>query len=294
MYTRSISTGLTLLMPALVLVAILVVYPLFNAVYLSLHSQLAYELSGRYVGLANYVSLLRAPEFWHALWINVVWALSTVLGQLVLGVAAALMLHEVTWAKGLVRGAVLLPFFIPTVAVTLTWKWLLNPNYGLVNSVLLSAGLIDGPIDWFASPGLALLTIIVVAIWRYFPFVTVNVLAALQTIPTELYEAARIDGANRWSEFRYITLPQIAGVLSAVALLRIIFMFKKVDEILLLTGGGPGNSTETLSVLAYRFAFEAMQLGKGTAAAMLAFTVVLVLILIHSRLEPAWAQQGGR
>lgn len=293
MYTRSMGTGLALLLPALVMLALLVVYPVLNAVYLSFHSQLAYEMTGRYVGLANYLSLLSSRDFWHALWINVIWASATVLGQLVLGVVAALLLHEVTRAKGLLRGAVLLPFFTPTVAVTLAWKWLLNPNYGLINSVLRSVGLIQGSIDWFASPGLALGVIIVVAVWRYFPFVTVNVLAALQTIPTELYEAARIDGASRWSEFRYITVPQIAGVLSAVTLLRVIFMFKKVDEILLLTGGGPGNSTETLSVFAYRYAFQAMQLGKGTAAAMLAFAVLLSVILVHSRLEFSRTNQGG-
>ena len=277
--------GVALVLPAAVLLLLLILYPLVETIRLSFRSQMLYELQGTYVGLANYAAILRSPSFWRALWVNVVWTAATVLGQLVVGLAAALLLHEVTIGKGIVRGAVLLPFFMPTVAVTLTWKWLLDPNYGLVNFTLKSMGLTRRSVDWLGSPNLALFAIIVVAIWRYFPFVTLNVLARLQTIPTELYEAARIDGASRWAEFRYVTLPEVAGVLSAVTLLRVVFMFKKVDEILLLTGGGPGNSTETVSIYAYRYAFQALDVGKGTAAVLLGLAVLLVAIVVHTRYE---------
>ena len=137
---------------------------------------------------------------------------------------------------------------MPTVSVTLMWRYLLEPSFGLINYLLKDLGIISKPIGWLTSPRLALGVIIFIAIWRYFPFVTINVLARLQSISLELYEAAKLDGSTKWQEFRYIVLPEIADVLSAITVLRIVFMFRKTDEILLLTGGGPGNATENLSV----------------------------------------------
>lgn len=268
------------MLPSFVFLGLLIIYPLINAVILSLHSRLIYEVQGEYVGLKNYVEVLRDRSFWHALWINVLWTAGTVGGQLLIGIIGALLLHEVTRCKGLIRALVMLPFFIPTISVTLAWRWLLNPNFGLINYILKSTGIITKPLSWLSSPQLALGVIIFIAIWRYFPFVLINVLARLQTIPPELYEAARIDGATRWKEFRYITFPEIADVLSAVTVLRIVFMFKKVDEIMMLTGGGPGNATENLSVLAYRIAFQGMQFSKGATISILTFLILLGVVIV--------------
>ena len=140
---------------------------------------------------------------------------------------------------------------------------------------------IEKPISWLGTPSLAMASIVFIGIWRYFPFVSINVLSRLQTIQQELYEAASIDGANSWKKFWYITFPEIQGVLAVVILLRSLFMFNKVDIILLLTKGGPGTSTLTLPVQAYSYAFEGMQLGRGSADAIVQFFIVLAFILVY-------------
>lgn len=279
------------MIPALILMVILIVYPLVNAVYLSFHRQLIYEAKGIFIGFKNYISILTEPAFWQALKLSVIWTFATIAGQVVIGVLAALILHEEFKGRGLARAFVMLPFFMPTVAVTLMWKWLLNEQYGIVNHILRSLHLIDKPISWLGTSSLAMITIILIGIWRFFPFVTINVLSRLQTIQQELYEAASVDGANSWRKFWSITFPEIRGVLAVVILLRSLFMFNKVDIILLLTKGGPGTSTLTLPVQAYNYAFEGMQLGRGAANAVIQFFIVLAFIIVYMKTTKK-AQEG--
>jgi len=273
--------GIYLLLPALVLLAILIVYPLINSIIISFHSQLIYEQKGKFVGLQNYIDFLKDKEFWHSFLLSIEWTLANVVGQVVLGVIMSLFLNEQFKGRTIVRGLVLLPFFMPVVSIMLMWRWMLNDSYGIINYLFMSIGIIKEPISWLGSTQYAFPVVIFISIWRYFPFVIINVLAKLQTIPTELYEAARIDGANTFSEFWYVTLPQISDVLKIVVMLRIIFMFKKVDEIMMLTNGGPGSSTEVLPLFAYRNAFEAMQLGKGAASSIIVLIILMVLMAIY-------------
>lgn len=279
------------MIPALILLSILIVYPLVNAIYLSFHRQLIYEAKGVFIGLKNYISILADPAFWQAFKLSIIWTFATIAGQVVIGVLAALILHEEFKGRGLARAFVMLPFFMPTVAVTLMWKWLLNEQYGIVNHILRSLHLIDKPISWLGTSSLAMITIILIGIWRFFPFVTINVLSRLQTIQQELYEAASVDGANSWRKFWSITFPEIRGVLAVVILLRSLFMFNKVDIILLLTKGGPGTSTLTLPVQAYNYAFEGMQLGRGAANAVIQFFIVLAFIIVYMKTTKK-AQEG--
>ena len=279
------------MIPALILLSILIVYPLVNAIYLSFHRQLIYEAKGVFIGLKNYISILADPAFWQAFKLSIIWTFATIAGQVVIGVVAALILHEEFKGRGLARAFVMLPFFMPTVAVTLMWKWLLNEQYGIVNHILRSLHLIDKPISWLGTSSLAMITIILIGIWRFFPFVTINVLSRLQTIQQELYEAASVDGANSWRKFWSITFPEIRGVLAVVILLRSLFMFNKVDIILLLTKGGPGTSTLTLPVQAYNYAFEGMQLGRGAANAVIQFFIVLAFIIVYMKTTKK-AQEG--
>lgn len=275
--------GIAFLIPALLLLIILIVYPLVNAFFLSFHSQLIYELQGRFVGLQNYIRLFKSEAFWHSFKLTLLWVIVTVIGQVILGVTIALFLNEEFKGRGLARALILLPFFMPTVSVALMWKWVLNESYGIVNHLLLSLSIIDAPVPWLSSSSHAMISVLLIGIWRYFPFVVINVLARLQGIPIELYEAAKVDGANFWHELRYITLPEIKGVLSVVILLRVVFMAKKFDEILLLTNGGPGSSTQTLSFLAYDYAFNGMQLGRGAAVSVLLFIMMLGFIVAYVR-----------
>lgn len=279
------------MIPALILLSILIVYPLVNAIYLSFHRQLIYEAKGVFIGLKNYISILADPAFWQAFKLSIIWTFATIAGQVVIGVVAALILHEEFKGRGVARAFVMLPFFMPTVAVTLMWKWLLNEQYGIVNHILRSLHLIDKPISWLGTSSLAMITIILIGIWRFFPFVTINVLSRLQTIQQELYEAASVDGANSWRKFWSITFPEIRGVLAVVILLRSLFMFNKVDIILLLTKGGPGTSTLTLPVQAYNYAFEGMQLGRGAANAVIQFFIVLAFIIVYMKTTKK-AQEG--
>lgn len=263
------------------MLSILIIYPLINAIFLSFYSQLIYELKGNFIGLANYITRLQDKEFWDSLLLSIIWTVTSVSAQILLGVSIALLLNKNYKGRNFVRASVLLPFFIPTISITLMWRWLLNENYGIFNHILMLLNIIDKPISWLGDTRFALSTLIFIGIWRFTPFVVINILARLQTIPPELYEVAEIDGANQWQLFRYITLPEIKGVLLVVILLRGIFMFKKVDMFLILTGGGPGTSTQTLPVLVYKTAFGAMLLGKGAADAVLTFLITIGFILLY-------------
>ncbi len=284
--------GIWLLLPALIAIAALVIYPICFAAKLSLNSQLIYELQGRFVGLQNYIKTLLDPDFWNAARVSLIWLIVTVSGQMILGIVVALFLNEEFRGRGLVRAFILLPFFMPNVSIVLMWRWMFNENYGLLNSMLQSVGLIDHPISWLGTPNGALMSILFIGIWQYFPFVVINVLAGLQTIPQELYESAKVDGANIWKEFRYITLPAIKDVVSVVLLLRIIFMFKKFDEIFMLTGGGPGSSTTTLPLFAYKYAFTGMQLGRGSAISILISIMVCVVIFFYMKHKKKSGQEA--
>lgn len=284
--------GLLLLAPTVMILLVLIALPMVNAIGLSLYSQLIYELQGKFVGIENYLSNLRSPEFWHSFQISIVYTFFTVFFQLIIGVLVSLVLNAEFKGRGFARAMVLLPFFMPTVAVCLLWRWLLNDSYGIFNQILLSMGMITSPISWLGGPEMALVSIIAVGVWRFFPYVVINVLARLQTIPPELYEAAKVDGANPIQSFRYITLPAIANVLVVVVLLRWIFMFDKFDPIWILTRGGPGSATTVLPILAYNYTFQGMQLGNGAAIAMLVFLCVLGFILIYMWLTRNLHKEG--
>jgi len=266
------------------LLSVLIVYPLIYSLYLSFYSQLIYELKGNFIGFANYIEALKNKEFWSALSLSIIWTVSSVFAQILLGISAAILLNENFVGRTLVRALVLLPFFTPTIAVTMLWRWLLDANFGIINYILLSLNIINKPMNWLGDSNLAMFTLIGIGIWRFTPFVIINVLARLQSIPLAIYEAAEIDGANKWTQFRYITLPTIKGVLLVVILLRGLFMFKKVDMFLILTGGGPGTSTQTLPVLVYKSAFQSLRIGKGAADAILTFLITLFFILFYMKI----------
>lgn len=279
---REKAWGLAFLTPSLVLLLILVAFPLVFAIVLGFQKEYIYETRGTFVGLRNYIEILSDKNFWVALYMSGIWTVATIGAQLVLGTLIALLLNEKFVGRGLVRAFVLLPFFIPTVSATLMWKWLLNPSYGFVSYYIdLLRGADKAPIMWLSSQSWAFFTVIMIAIWRFFPFVTINILARLQIISPELYESARLDGANPLQSFYYITLPEIKEVFLVVALLRGIFMLKKFDIIYMLTAGGPGNATETLPLYVYNYAFTGMRLGMGSAAAILLFLITLTLIVFY-------------
>jgi len=269
-----------LVLPSLGLIALINLYPLATGFWYSLQNGTLIKL-GSFVGLENYAQLIGRPEFIHALWFSAVFALFAVFGSWLLGLALALLLNRPMPGQGFFRVALLLPWIIPSVVSIVSWRWLLNDQSGLMNAVLGVFGL--QPQYLLSSEPTAILSIFVVKIWRSFPFMMLSLLAAIQVISLDLYEAAKVDGANRWQSFRHITLPQIRNLSIVLWILMTIWSVNDFDTPWLLTQGGPSGATENLSVLAFRYTFKSSDLGLGSATAFTSMLVLMVLAVILLR-----------
>ena len=273
--------GALLIAPTVLVFCTVIVYPLISAIYLGLFSIYTPTMEGEWVGLDNYRRLLASGEFWRSLANNLIWTAGTLTLQMVFGILVALMLHRNLAFRALARSLVLFPYFLSTVVAVLVWRWLFNDLYGVLNHLLLWAGIVDLPVDWLGSMPNAMISLIFVGAWKYFPFVVIAVLARLQAIPDELYEAASIDGAGAWARFTDVTLPQLRDVLIVVVLLRTVWDFKEFDLIYLLTGGGPIIGTQTLPLMVYKEAFALNQMGGASAAAVLMMLVMLLFMSLY-------------
>jgi multiple sugar transport system permease protein len=278
-------TGLLLVAPTLLFFLVLILYPLCQSLVLSLHRTSTLTLQSRFVGLDNFRVLLADPGFLNAFVNTLIWTAGAVILQLVCGVAMALLLHGSLVGRSLARGIVLFPYLLPTAVAVLVWRWLFNDLYGYLNYLLQAAGLIEHPMAWLSRMPDAMISVILVGAWKFFPFVVIAVLARLQSIPDVLYEAARVDGASRLAQFRDITLPQLAGVLSIVVLLRAIWDFKEFDLIYLMTGGGPASGTETMPILVYRQAFQLLNFGRGAAVSVAMLVFMLLFFAVYFRVN---------
>jgi multiple sugar transport system permease protein len=273
--------GIILLLPSALTFLVLLVFPLGFGIYTSFLQRHVLDPVGVWVGLANYAWLFTNAEFWESLLISAIWAGATVGLQIVLGTGVALVLHQPFKGRSLVRGLVLFPYMMPVVSVILVWMLLYNALYGVLNYMLVEAGIIGAPIAWLSQPDSAFWSVVFVGVWKYFPFVVVIVLARLQVIPQDLYEAARIDGAGAVARFVDITLHQIKDVLLVVALLRTIFMFNNFEIVFLLTGGGPLRATMTLPILVYEQAFGLYEMGRGSAIAVVMFLILIAVMSVY-------------
>ena len=270
-----------MIVPALTLIAILMFYPVIQSFVMSFTKQMLYELEGKWCGLENYIKLLKDPSFWQSFKITLIWTLGTVVLQTILGVGSALLLYKSFSGRGIVRAFTLLPFFTPGVSIYLVWRWMYNDISGIFNHILMTLGITKEPILWLATPRLAIISVILMATWRYFPFVMINVLARLESISKSLFDAAKVDGANSWQIFWNVTLPQIRGVLLIVVFLRAIWMSQKFEEIFVVTGGGPAGSTTSLALLSYEQAFGAMRLGYASAVNVVIFIILIIMATIY-------------
>lgn len=275
--------ALACIAPAVILIAVLIVYPVIYTLWLSLHKQQLFEASGQFIGFGNYIYFLRSAEFWRSLFNGVVFSGGSLALQTVLGVAFALLLNRPFFGRSIARGALMFPYLVPTVVAILVFRWILNDLYGILNSGLMSMGLISEPIAWFGNAFMAMTTLIVINTWMYYPFVMLTVLARLQSIPSEFYEAAIIDGAGPLARFWHITLPQISGTLALVLLVRTLWMFNKFDAVWLTTQGGPFGSTQTLPILAYIHTFNLYDVGRGAAVGMLLCFVLIFVFAVYYR-----------
>ncbi len=273
--------GVVLIAPTVLILSAVIIYPLVYAIYLSLFQIYTPTLQGHWVGAGNYIDVIGSRAFWGALGTTIVWTVGTLFLQIVFGVALALLLNENILFRSLARSLVLFPYFLSTVVAVLIWRWLFNDLYGILNHVLLQVGIVDMPVDWLGKMPNAMESVIFVGAWKFFPFVVIAVLARLQTIPEQLYEAATIDGAGPFGRFFDVTLPQLKDVLTIVILLRTIWDFKEFDLIYLLTGGGPVNNTRTLPLIVYQQAFGLNQMGMAATYAVAMMLVMLVFMLAY-------------
>ena len=282
--TPSDKVLLALFLAAIGVTGVFIVVPVFHAVQLSFYTADSFVGEGTWAGLANYARVLASPAFWHALWVGFLFAGITIVLQVVLGIGLALLLNRPFRGRALVRGVTVLPYLLPTVVVAVAFQWMLDGSFGLFTHWAIQLGL--GRPAWFETPSTALGIVILVSVWTWTPFVTISFLAALQTVPRSLYEAAHVDGASAWHRFWHVTIPVLRPVLTVVVLLRSIWMFNKFDIVWLMTKGGPLSATEHLPILAYRRAFLQYDLGGGAAVATISFLILSVLIFAYFRVFP--------
>ncbi|MET3581299.1 multiple sugar transport system permease protein [Mesorhizobium robiniae] len=271
--------ALLLLAPAFVSLASVSFYPIINGLYLSLTNTSLITQENEFSGFANYVQLWGDAQFWNAWW-HTMWftAASTILETLI-GLGMALILCEAFKGRGLVRAAMLVPWAMPTVVTSKMFGWLFDGQNGIINYILLHVGLIDQKINWYGSPDTAMTTIIIADVWKTTPFMALLLLTGLQTVPNSLIEAARMDGAKGWITFWYIRLPLLMPTLLIAGLFRALDAFRVFDLVYVLTGGGPADSTETLSTLSYKVLFSTLQFGYGSAVSTAMFVTEGIIAL---------------
>lgn len=275
--------GLLLVVPLALLLLGLYLYPLLRAFLFSLQEISLFATDASWVGVEHYVETLSSSRFWNALENGIVYTVGSVALTLVIGMSTALVLNREFVGKRLVTGLVLSPYMIPVVGIVLVFRWFFNGLTGVANYAFVRAGLIAEPIAWFSNETYAMPILVLISGWALYPFVTMLVLAKLQTIPEEYYEAARLMGASRTRQFFSITLPQLRDVLFVAILLRMLWTFNLFDIIWLGTQGGPGNATETLPIMAYQTAFDGLKLGEGAAIAFLTFVVLAAGTALYFR-----------
>ena len=272
------------LLPATAVTLVVVLIPVVQTVWMSLYDYVLYRPKNiPFIGLGNYIRLLGDEVFWISLGNSIWWIVLVVGLQFLLGLATALLLNEGFWWRGLARSLILIPWALPSVIIGLTWTWIYDFNVGVLNDALLRLGMIAKPVPWLAQPDTAFYAIVLALVWQGFPFFAVTILAGLQTIPDEHYEAAEIDGASRVQRLRYVIVPAIAEVIATALLLRTIWVANSLDVILVMTGGGPGFATHTLPLYAFLKAYSGMEFGYGGALALVLSLLLLLVVYAYVR-----------
>ena len=274
---RTALTGWLFIAPAMILAFALVVYPFTYNVWLSFIDRTA-RRPGEFVGPDNYLRILSDADLLATTWRTVLWTVGVVGGQIVLGLGLAIVLNRRFAGRGWARASLLIPYALSTVTVVFVWRWMLNDINGVVNFSLMSLGVIGSPIVFLNGPVSAMLTVIVVGIWQATPFTVILLLAGLQSIPRELYDACQVDGGSKWTEFYHVTLPLLRPVLATVILIKTIWTFNWFDLVWLFTAGGPADATRILPIAVYEEGFRKFQFSQAAAIGVVMFVFVALLI----------------
>lgn len=269
--------------PAVLLVAALMYYPMLRAVYDSLFATLGFGGLRRFVGLERYADMLGSGMFWRVVVNSVVWTGGVVLAQNVVGMAVAVLLNQRLPLRRITRSVVLIPWVLPGIVAALLWRFLYDPQLGLVNGLLQAAGITERGVAWLANPSTAMLAVIVAAVWKGFPFSTVIYLAGLQTVDQQQLEAARVDGAGPWQRFRHVVLPNLAGIIRLNLLLTTLFTFNYFDMIWVTTQGGPLGATHTFPTYIFEVGFGQFRFGEAAAYGVAAAVLLSLFAALYVR-----------
>ncbi len=272
--------GYLLVAPALLMLIIFLGYPFIQAVWLTMLDKRV-GVDGNFIGLGNYYDLWDDTVYRWTVVNTMIFTACSVILKVVFGLGGALILNQSFRMKNFFRGFILLPWIIPSVLSALVWLWMYDDTFGVISRTLIAFGIIEENILWLSSWGMALTSIIVVNVWRTMPFFIISLLAALQTVPKDQYEAAEMDGAGYPSQFLHVTLPNIKHVLIIVTLFGTIWTMSDFNIIFVLTQGGPANSTHVFSTLAYQYALGAGKLGEGIAVSFTMFPLLFVIIFFR-------------
>lgn len=278
-----------LLAPALILLLAIIVYPIGSGISISFHTMRLTrpDLGTPFVGLRQYTDLAQDPVFRLALRNTAVWVALGASSQFVVGLITALALNRKVRGIWLARVLVLVPWFLPSVVVGHIWALMLDSRLGVINDLLVKIGILGHYRAWFADPASSLPTVLLVDLWRSFPYFSLFLLAGLQAIPEELYEAASVDGAGYWQRFRRITMPLLAPVVVATVVLRVIGLVNSPDLLIVLTNGGPGNATQVLSLFAFQTAYTAFNFGYAAAISVVILLLLMAFTVVYVRVSGA-------
>jgi multiple sugar transport system permease protein len=269
------------LLPLAITFSFVIIFPIFLNIYYSFHEKYAFSPIIKFIGLSNYFKLFSNPIFWNDVLNTLIYTFGSLLLQLIIGFCVALLLNEEFKGRSIARTLVILPYFISPVVAVGIFKWMLNELFGVIPQLLRAANVVHGSIGLLSN--YAMLSLIIVSVWMYAPFVTICVLAGLQTIPPSLYEAADLDGASAINKLWYITLPGLKRIIIIVVLLRAIWMATKFDIPWLFLQGGPAGATETLPVLAYVISFREFNFGVGSTVATILFLALIAFGIFYMR-----------
>ncbi|OEO32735.1 hypothetical protein VW23_010075 [Devosia insulae DS-56] len=271
-----------LLGPVAILLAVILIWPIVQGVALSFfNTRILNYSAGKFIGLANFNALFQDEYFWNSLRVTAIYGAASVICTYALGLGFALLLNRDFKGRGFIRTIFILPWAIPEVVAVLIFAWMLDPQFGVGNYLLVMIGVIEQPQAWLSQSHLALPALVVLTAWQQFPLAMLILLAGLQTIPEEQYEAARMDGAGAWTRFVHVTLPGLRSVNVILILLLILNSFRRVTMIYAMTRGGPARSTETLSVLTYNTAFEYQRVGYAAAVGTVLLLILLAFSLVY-------------
>jgi multiple sugar transport system permease protein len=271
--------------PAVLLLLVIVFYPIIYSFWLSLHSyNLRQPNRVRFIGLENYQTILASDQFWAAAINTGIFCAGSISLTVLLGTLLALLLNENFPGRAILRAVMLLPWAIPPVVNGLIWQWMLDGQHGLINALLLGSGVISEPQAWLSRASTAMPALIIAQVWNHVPFVAVVMLAALQTVPAELYESAKLEGANILQRFRHVTLPWLSHALLLVLVTQTMVALRTFDIIYVLTGGGPGSATTVIAWQTYVITFNLTDFGRGNAYAYIIALITMCLSVIYIRL----------